>query len=41
MNATQSAAQAKAENIVVMGEPLGELYSALWHSIATATSQTA
>ncbi|MEA2889404.1 MAG: hypothetical protein QOI05_197 [Bradyrhizobium sp.] len=36
MNRSQSAAQAKAENIVVMGDPLGELYSALWHSVATA-----
>lgn len=32
----QSAAQAKAENIAVMGAELGELYSALWQSVATA-----
>jgi hypothetical protein len=30
----QSAEEAKKANIDKMGEPLGELYSALWQSVA-------
>jgi hypothetical protein len=31
----RTAVEAKADNIVEMGEPLGELYSALWQAVAT------
>jgi hypothetical protein len=29
----RTAVEAKADNIVEMGEPLGELYSALWQAV--------
>lgn len=32
---TQSASEAKKANIATMGEPLGEMYSALWQEVAT------
>jgi hypothetical protein len=32
---TQSAVEAKIANIAKMGEPLGEMYSALWQEVAT------
>jgi len=32
---SRTADEAKADNIAQMGEPLGELYSALWQAIAT------
>ena len=32
---TQSAVEAKKANIAKMGEPLGEMYSALWQEVAT------
>jgi hypothetical protein len=32
---TQSAVEAKNANIAKMGEPLGEMYSALWQEVAT------
>jgi hypothetical protein len=34
----QSAEEAKKANIDKMGEPLGELYSALWQSVAVISS---